>query len=141
MNMMGNPDKAYIVLLSKEDSLRRVEVYRILRSNQASLRAGDLKNAALILQHGDSSTDYWQAHELANQAIRDGDSSALWLSAATLDRYLVSKNLPQKYGTQSFYNAKTGKYELYPVDPSITDSERARWNVPPLKEALNAYGK
>ena len=28
-----------------------------------------------------------------------------------------------------------GKWELYEVDPSVTDAERAKWNVPPIAEA------
>jgi hypothetical protein len=42
--------------------------------------------------------------------------------------------LPQKYGTQ--YRSVGGRWVLYPVDPATSDEERARWDVPPLAEAL-----
>jgi hypothetical protein len=40
---------------------------------------------------------------------------------------------PQRYGTQ-FKRDPGGPWYLYPVDPAVTDEERARWNVPPLAE-------
>ena len=56
-----------------------------------------------------------------------------WLAAASKDRELTREGKPQLYGTQ-FRDIGNGM-ELYPVDPSITDEERARWNVPPLADA------
>jgi hypothetical protein len=49
---------------------------------------------------------------------------------------------PQLYGTQ--FKKVDGRWILWEVDPTITDEERVRWNVPPLEEnrkkleALNA---
>jgi hypothetical protein len=39
---------------------------------------------------------------------------------------------PQKFGTQ--WRARDGGRELWPVDPATTDSERAKWGLPPLAE-------
>jgi hypothetical protein len=39
---------------------------------------------------------------------------------------------PQKFGTQ--WRARDGGRELWPVDPVTTDSERAKWGLPPLAE-------
>jgi hypothetical protein len=46
----------------------------------------------------------------------------------------MTGGLPQKYGTQ--YRFANGRWILYEVDPAISDEERARWDVPPLAEAL-----
>jgi hypothetical protein len=118
------------------DSKRKKEIYAMLPKLKKSRSTKDLEEAGLILQHGNDTTDYWNAHEFAMRAVQLGDTDARWLAAATLDRYLVKKGKLQLYGTQSFQNEKTGKYELSPVDPSITDEERAKWHVPPLKDAL-----
>lgn len=123
-----------ITRMVTNDATRRKYVYSILPKLEKSTRGKDLEEAGFILQHGNDTTDYWNAHELALRAVTVGDSAALWLAAATLDRYLVNKGKAQLYGTQSTRNDKTGKYELYPVDPTITDAERAKWHVPALAE-------
>lgn len=96
----------------------------------------DLEQAALILQHGLDTNDYLKAHYLALKSVKQGNQSARFLVAASLDRYLIAKKMPQKYGTQSFYNEKTKEEELFPVDPNVSDKERAEWNVTPIKDAL-----
>jgi hypothetical protein len=126
--------------LYRSDSVRRIQVYAFLKEGKLST-ATDFSEAALILQHGNDTSDFRTAHELALASIKLGNNDAKWLAAATLDRYLIAQNKPQKYGTQSFTNKKTGKRELYPVDPSVTDEERAQWNCPSLKNAMNAVGK
>lgn len=46
----------------------------------------------------------------------------------------MTGGLPQKYGTQ--YRSANGRWVLHEVDPTTSDEERARWDVPPLAEAL-----
>jgi hypothetical protein len=60
----------------------------------------DYRNASLVMQHGTQPDDYLLAHALAVIGASKGDKTALWLSAATLDRYLKSIKQPQVYGTQ-----------------------------------------
>jgi hypothetical protein len=50
------------------------------------------------------------------------------------DRWLMAGGLPQAYGTQ--YRAQGDRWVLHEVDPTTSDEERARWDVPPLVEAL-----
>lgn len=45
----------------------------------------------------------------------------------------------QKYGTNRFYNQKTGKEELAPIDRDVPDSERAKYGVPSLEQLLKTY--
>jgi hypothetical protein len=131
-------DTMLLVVVSADDADRRRRASGLLARNQIST-ALDLEEAAMLLQHGDDTSDYMLAHELALRSIKLGNISAKWLAAATMDRYLVATGKPQRFGTQSFYNDKTGKEELYPVDPLVTDEERAMWNVPPLKNSLDAF--
>ena len=129
----------------QHDAVRKKEIYAMLPKLKKSRSTEDIQEAGLILQHGDDTTDYWNAHELAMRAIKLGDTTARQLAAITLDRYLVAKGKPQRYGTQAHKNEKTGKWELDPVDPSVTDAERAKWDEPPLKDQLKrleaVYGK
>jgi hypothetical protein len=57
----------------------------------------------------------------------------------TIDRYLSMTEGYQKYGTSRVNNQVTGKEELVPVDRKTTDSERAKYGVPPLAELLKKY--
>ncbi len=59
---------------------------------------------------------------------------ARWLAAASKDRELMALGKPQLYGTQ-FKRGADGKVVRWPVDPSITNAERARWHVDPIPGA------
>jgi hypothetical protein len=122
-------------IVHKQDSTHRARVKEII--DAGGLRAADdYFHAAMIYQHGDDSTDYRMAHELALKAV-EVDSThdvAKWLSAAAMDRYLWSVDKPQIYGTQ--YHIIDGKWTIEPIDTTaVTDDERQKWHVPTLEEA------
>ena len=119
------------------------------------LAAGEVRTpedrfrAAVILQHTPrtwcegkltslGTDNYLLAHYLSREAFEGGYERARWLTAASLDRYLVSSGRPQRYGTQRSLDRETGRMEVDPIDPATTDEERARWGVPPLAEILGA---
>src|SRR3954452_1437676 len=79
---------------------------------------------------------YDQASEWATKAVElDPDYPGVrWLAAAAKDRYLMWSGKPQLYGTQ-FKKDKDGPWYLWQVDPTVTDEERAKWDVPPLARA------
>lgn len=81
------------------DDAREIRVHAILDTGQI-ITATDYFRAALIFQHAGTSDGYLLAHILAEVAVAKGDSSALWLSAATLDRYLINIHQKQVFGTQ-----------------------------------------
>ena len=124
----------------EQDKERRVRVEKLLESDKVK-DATDYHHAALIFQHGDSPSDYRKANKLAKRAMEMGDERSKWLYAATLDRWLLSTGKPQKFGTQ-FKKEKNGDWELaQPIDKTVTDAERAQYNVPPLSEALSELKK
>jgi hypothetical protein len=110
----------------------------------------DKFNAALVLQHtgltfcdkrlvGQSPDNYLLAHHLFKSAFEAGYKDARGLVASSIDRYLTFTEGYQKYGTSRVNNQETGKEELVPIDRKTTDSERAKYGVPPLAELLKQY--
>jgi len=134
-----SPKASAGLLLRDADRLARVRA--ILARGEARI-ADDYFHAAIVFQHGHDDADYEMAHELARKAseLVPPHPKARWLAAAAKDRALMKRGLPQLYGTQ-FRTDASGRWVLHPVDPTVTDEERARWNVPPLADAkarLNA---
>jgi hypothetical protein len=121
----------------ERDRARRRRVAELLAAGAAE--AGeDFFHAAMVFQHGEGLSDYQRAHDLALRAAELGHRPGRWLAAAAYDRWLMNQGRPQKYGTQ--YRGIGDRYELYEVDPTTTDEERAEWDVPPLAEALRRAG-
>jgi hypothetical protein len=120
---------------SKEtDADRRAIVRQMI--DAGTLRTGlDYRNAALIMQHGDQSDDYLLAHSLAIIGASKEDKVALWLCAATLDRYLQSLNWPQIYGTQYVYASPNAPPLQDPYNRTLlSDALRQATGVPTLEE-------
>jgi hypothetical protein len=89
------PDKD----VRRNDDLRDVRVKEMLSASL--IRTGtDYFRAALVLQHSGTPQGLLLAHVLAGVAVAKGNPAALWLSAATLDRYLLTVNEKQVFGTQ-----------------------------------------
>ena len=119
--------------LRERDDDRCRQVDALLANGQAR-SSEDFFHAAMVLQHGGSAEDYYRAHELAKRATEMGYEPARWLTAAAVDRWLMSTGRPQKYGTQ--YREIDGNWVLHDVDPTTTDDERVQWNVPTLQAAI-----
>lgn len=121
-------------VVSVRDRERRARALAIVAAGEART-AEDWVHAAMLMQHGEALDDYQRAHEWALKAVElDPDhGQARWLAAAAKDRWLMNQGKPQQYGTQYVMDGDT--WVLYAVDPTVTDEERARWNVPPLAES------
>jgi hypothetical protein len=89
------------ILLPGRDQERLARTREIINVSQGSLGAEAKYHAAMILQHGESSSDYESAHLLAASASENGFVGAAKLSEAAYDRWRLSIGQPQKYGTQS----------------------------------------
>lgn len=86
-------------VVSKSDVARRDATAKLLA--ECKLHTGkDFERAANVFQHGGKPDDYLLAHTLAMVAVARGQGSAIWIAAASLDRYLQSVHQPQIYGTQ-----------------------------------------
>ncbi len=111
------------------DKDRRERVHRLL--DEGLVRTGeDFWHAAMIFQHGDKPEDYLMAHVLASVAMQKGNPNAPWLSAATLDRYLMSIKRSQIFGTQYLFRGDGG-YTQEPMDSTlISDALREVFEVP-----------
>lgn len=64
-----------------------------------------------------------------------------WLRYALIyDRCLFNDKKPQKYGTHTIFNEKTGKEDLYPLeDETKVDEWRAEIGLEPLEEYLAKF--
>jgi len=96
----------------------------------------DQYQAALILQAPNVPTgaeSCLMAYYLAVQAAEKGYEKSRFLAAAAYDRFLVHSGKLQKYGTQ-YVTDSSGVMGLYPVDSTISDSERVAWDVLPLDQ-------
>jgi hypothetical protein len=135
--------------IARTDDERRAIVLRLI--GEGALKGPEDKfDAALVLQHTGmtfcegrlvsySADNYLLAHFLFQSAYDGGYKDALYLIAASMDRYLSMTEGTQKYGTNREFNQKTEKEEWVPIDRKTTDAERAKYGVPPLAELLKQY--
>ena len=117
------------------DRARETRVKELYRSDALQTGA-DYYHAAMILQHAPAPEDYLLAHEFCVVAVSQGEKRALWLAAATEDRFLMALGRPQRFGTQYRSADATSPVRLHPVDGHVTDGLRGLFAVPPLAEAM-----
>jgi hypothetical protein len=116
---------------AERDRERLKRVAAILDADAA--RTGDdFFHAAQVYNHGATAEDYLRAHELAVLAASKGKTQALFLSAASLDRFLRAIGRPQVFGTQ--YARQGNIVTMEPFDRSMSDALRTTFGVPSLKE-------
>lgn len=126
-------DQEYIIRMIAEDQERRTRTTELLKKGELRT-ANDFYRAAFIFQHGGEPSSYLLAHTLAVAAATLGHKDAVWISAATLDRYLQSIDQPQIYGTQtSIGEGQAPTREPYDKD-LIPDSLRTILGVPSQDE-------
>jgi hypothetical protein len=115
--------------VNESDAVRREQTRKLLADG--ALHTGeDYENASLIFQHSHSPEDYLLAHTLALVAVSKGDATAVWLAAATLDRYLEAIGQKQIYGTQFSVGADHKvTQEPYSRD-LVSDALRRQLGVP-----------
>ncbi|WP_088889885.1 hypothetical protein [Leptolyngbya ohadii] len=123
-------------LIASRDAARLARVKELYNADVLQTGA-DYYHAALILQHGSEPEDYLLAHEFCIVAIGKGEERAKWLAAASEDRFLMSIDRPQRFGTQyrSEPDDPDRRVRLYATDPRVTDGLRREFNAPSLAEA------
>lgn len=119
--------------LTERDKRRQKALLKILSNKKIHFSGEDYFMAGIIFQHGTTIKDSKKAISLAKKGAKLGNDKAKWLFAAATDRLLIRQNKKQKFGTQ--FQKKKNKWRLYPVDSRVTDRERAKYNVIPLKQS------
>lgn len=92
--------------------------------------ADDYYHAAMVFQHGTTSEDALTAHVLASVAGFKGHPWGRWLSAASLDLFLLSIGRDQVLGT--IY----GERDFARYDRRLSDAVRREYCVPPVEVQL-----
>lgn len=119
--------------IAARDLERRTQVHKLLESG-ALKTPQDFHDAAFIYQHGQTPEDYLLAHILGTVAVAKGDTTSLWISAATLDRYLRSINQPQVFGTQ-YSSTGNSPYTQDPYNRNLIPNQlRATYCVPSVEQ-------
>ena len=118
----------------REKSLKhRQAVYQFL-AQSLLVEPADLYHAAVVLQSTDTATckeNFMLAYYLATEAVRKGYDTARYVAATSIDRYLISSGLRQRYGTQ-FGQDRFGRFYIFPYDSTITDHDRNFYGVATL---------
>ena len=109
---------------------RRRERVLELYSQGAINSAEDNYYAALVMLYGDEVAHFELARTFAKRSSTLGEPRAWSVIAAAWDRSLIMRGKPQRYGTQ--FIRENGRWSLGRVDPTVTDSQRAMYGVPPL---------
>lgn len=118
-------------IVQKNDSVREARVYELLDSNKVRTST-DYNNAALIFHHGEDSIAYGMAVKLMRKSIELDSTRNKWFLAAITDRFLLSINKPQIYGTQ-YIKLKDQSIVLSEIDTTkVTDAERIEYGVETL---------
>ncbi|TAA26602.1 hypothetical protein [Pseudoxanthomonas winnipegensis] len=123
--------------MAEHDAQRREQVRAMIRDG-ALHSAEDYRMAATIFQHGLTGDDYALAHALATlgSTLAPDDAQLRWLAAATTDRWLLSRQPEQWYGTQPVCDARTTPptCTLAVREGAVSDQERAAAGIAPLAQ-------
>jgi len=120
-------------VVAPRDTARLARVKQLYSAGRLQTGA-DYFHAAMVLQHSEIPEDYLLAHELCVVAISKGEKQAVWLAAASEDRFLMNIKRPQRFGTQ-FHKESSGPWQLYTVDSGVTDALREAMGVRSLAKA------
>lgn len=90
--------------------------------------------AAAILSQSSDVEAVRRAQDLATAAMAS-EPAAKVVAATCFDRLRMMAGQPQKFGTQRGPDGAP-----WPVDPATTDSERAKWGLPTLRELQRRLG-
>lgn len=99
MNLKAYLFKNIRVKMKKRDSIR---LNLVMKQDSLNKIIDPLNKfySAMIYQHGYCPKHFERAYELSKEAAKYNIKNAKWLSKASYDRWQLSLNKPQKYGTQ-----------------------------------------
>lgn len=123
-------DAADPVPLGAAAVARRAAVVAMLGAGRLQSAADRVAAAAMLLR-GEVLDEVRRAERLLLAELKR-EPAARSLAARAFDRLRRLAGQPQKFGTEVV--ALGERFELWPVDGVTTDSERAKWGIPPLAE-------
>jgi hypothetical protein len=119
--------------LAKRHLERAATVREMVEKGEVTL-SEDLFRAAVLLVETNAPADLELAEKLAMKAAEGGVDLARRVAAEAIDKQLVLRRLPQRYGTQYEWVRVLHAWRPYPLDPLTTDADRRVMGVPPLTE-------
>ena len=126
--------------LDERHASRAAEVREIIAKDGVKDRATRL-HAAVLLAETTNPDDLALAEKIARQVGLDGDKLGFRVAAEAVDKQLVLRRLPQRYGTQYEWVPVLGEWRLYPIDATTTDDDRRAMEVAPLVELYDGEKK
>lgn len=114
---------------------RRVKVRKYV-VEQSLETAEDYLYAGAILSSSPEEDDLIAAQLAGLTAAQMGEDRGFRVAAEAIDRIAMHQGIPQRYGTQFYYEAVLAKWRLYPVDPKTTDIERKSMGVDSLADLM-----
>lgn len=132
--------------LAQRHAERAAAVREMVEAGEVK-KGDDRFHAAVLLVESDDLEDLKLSEQLALQSAEQGVELGRRVAAEAIDKQLVRKRLPQRYGTQYEWVVALRAWRLFPIDPTTTDADRRAMGVPPIaeiragEEKLNAaYG-
>lgn len=111
---------------------QRREKVRAFIDEERLESAEDFLYAGAILSSSPVQADLLTAQMAGLRAAELGEDRGFRVAAEAIDRHRMHNGLPQRFGTQYYYEEVLQKWRLYPVDPQTSDAERAAMGVEPL---------
>jgi hypothetical protein len=121
----AKPSQAVIEKMNKNDLRRRMRVGEIF--GEGCLKSvDDYKAAFFVYQHGNNPDQYFQAFVWSRQALSLGDDHMKSNVAMAVDRYLVSTEHKQLFGTQAA-QISNGCWCIQPIEDSFPEIIRSEY--------------
>lgn len=140
----GSPTVDSIISVMRyKDSIHLVIVSKILDEKGwvGKDKIGKLANNTffIVIQHSDLKTQQ-KYLPVMRTALKEGNTEASWL-ALLEDRVALGEGRKQIYGSQIFWNEKTNKSYVAPLeDPDNVDKRRKEVGLGPLSRYLKQWG-
>ena len=119
--------------LAKRNAERAAAARELVEAGEVT-KGIDRFHAAVLLVETDDPDLLKMSEELAMQSAEQGVELGRRVAAEAMDKQLVRKGLPQRWGTQYEWVVVLQAWRLYPIDPTTTDAERRKMGVPSLAE-------
>jgi len=126
---LGNgpgPDQKTLEKMSQKDLGRRKRIGEIFGEGCLN-SAEDYEAAFIVYQHGNTPGQFFQAFLWSKEALKLGNSHAKGDVAMAIDRYLVSIDHKELFGTQASQSSLEGCWCIQPIENSFPAALREEY--------------